>query len=325
MRTKIEISYKTIVFTVIFLLFLWLLNQVREIIFWIFIGFILMTAFKPWADYFEKWRIPRPLSVLVIYILFLGIIAYIATAVLPPLITQSAHLIQSLPAYIKSVLPFIQIDVQTLTQQIAPLGENIFKVTIGVFSNIIALFTIFMISFYMIIERKYLESHLADFLGAEGARQIVIIIKKIEEKLGAWVRGQLLLAFAIGLFTFIGLTILGIPFTLPLSILAGILEIVPFIGPIISAIPAILVALTFSPLLALTTAAAYFVIQQLEAHIVVPLVMKKAVGIPPLMTIISLMIGAKLAGISGALLAIPVVLVIETIIVEYTRLKKVGE
>ena len=284
-----------------------------------------MTAFKPWADYFEKWRIPRPLSVLVIYILFLGIIAYIATAVLPPLITQSAHLIQSLPAYIKSVLPFIQIDVQTLTQQIAPLGENIFKVTIGVFSNIIALFTIFMISFYMIIERKYLESHLADFLGAEGARQIVIIIKKIEEKLGAWVRGQLLLAFAIGLFTFIGLTILGIPFTLPLSILAGILEIVPFIGPIISAIPAILVALTFSPLLALTTAAAYFVIQQLEAHIVVPLVMKKAVGIPPLMTIISLMIGAKLAGISGALLAIPVVLVIETIIVEYTRLKKVGE
>lgn len=284
-----------------------------------------MTAFKPWADYFERWHIPRPVSVIIIYILIIGLLSYVITSVIPPLITQSIHLAQNLPAYIKSVLPFIQIDVQTLTQQIAPLGENIFKVTIGVFSNIIALFTIFMISFYMIVERKYLESHLADFLGAEGARQIVIIIKKSEEKLGAWVRGQLLLAFAIGLFTFIGLTILGIPFTLPLSILAGILEIVPFIGPIISAIPAILVALTFSPLLALTTAAAYFVIQQLEAHIVVPLVMKKTVGIPPLMTIISLMIGGKLAGISGALLAIPVVLVIETIIVEYTKLKKVGE
>ena len=158
-------------------------------------------------------------------------------------------------------------------------------------------------------------------MGDEAAKKVMTIWLKVEERLGAWVRGQVTLAFTIGLSTFFGLTLLGIPYTFPLAILAGLLEIVPIIGPIIAAIPAILVAFTISPLLALATAALYFIIQQVEANLVVPLVMRKAVGLPPLVTIIGLMIGGKLGGIGGAILAIPIFVTLETIIKEYFALK----
>lgn len=320
--TKVEISHRTIVFTVFFLLFLWFLYQIREIIFLVFVAFILMSAFKPWADFLEKYRVPRIVSVLVIYITIIFGIGYGASSILPSLVTQSIHLGENLPDYLKSVVPFLKIDQQIITQQIAPLGENVLKVTIGVFTNIITLFTLIIISFYLLIERKNLQRYLSSLTSEEKVKIWIGIVGKIEEQLGAWVRGQMMLALTIGIATYIGLSIIGIPFTLSLAILAGILEIVPIIGPIISAIPAILVALTASPFLALVTVAVYFIIQQAESHLVVPFVMRKTVGLPPLVTIISLMVGGKIAGIGGALLVIPMVVTAATLVSEYIKLRE---
>lgn len=322
MTNKVEISHKTIVFTVLFLILLWLLVQIREIIFLVYISFILMSAFKPLADFLEKIHIPRVFSVLAIYILVITTLGFAGSSVIPLLVSQSIHLAEKMPQYIGSVLPFIKIDEQIISQQIAPLGQNLLKVTIGLFSNVITLFSIIVISFYLLIERQHLEKQLASFMGEEGAKKIMLIIIKIEERLGSWVRGQLMMGITIGLATFIGLSLMGLPYTLALAIFAGILEIVPIIGPIISAIPAIFVAITISPVLAVMTVILYFLIQQVEAHLVVPMVMQKAVGLHPLVTIIALMIGANLSGIGGALLAVPVVVTIESIFSEYLKLKE---
>lgn len=322
MTNKVEISHKTIIFTVLLIILLWLLIQIREIIFLVFIAFILMSAFKPLADFFEKIHIPRVFSVLVIYILIVAFLGFAGSSIIPLLISQSVHLAEKMPDYIGTVLPFISIDGKIITQQIAPLGENLVKVTIGLFSNLITLFTVIVISFYLLIERQRLEKQLANFMGAEGAKKIMLIIVKIEERLGAWVRGQLMMALTIGLATFIGLSLIGLPYSLALSIFAGILEIIPIIGPIISAIPAIFVAVTISPFLAVMTIVLYFLIQQTEAHLIVPMVIKRAVGLHPLVTIIALMIGATLSGIGGALLAVPVVVTVEVILSEYLRFKE---
>lgn len=324
MPTKIEVSHRTIIFTVLFLLSLWFLYQIKEIIFLVIVAFILMTAFKPWADLLEKIHVPRIFSVLIIYIVLILTITFAASSILPSLVSQTIHLGENFPSYLKSVVPFLKIDYQLLTAQVAPIGENVLKVTIGVFSNIITLFTLIIISFYLLIERKHLASYLAHITTQERAKKWENVITKIEEGLGAWVRGQMVLAITIGIATFIGLSIIGIPYALSLAILAGTLEIVPFIGPIISAIPAILVALTSSPLLALITVLIYFIIQQAEAHLIVPLVMRKSVGLPPLVTIISLLIGAKIAGIGGALLSIPLVVAGTTFLKEYIKLKESG-
>lgn len=322
MPQKIEISHKTIIFTVLFLILLWLVVEIREIIFLIFVSFILMSAFKPVIEMFEKMNISRVLSVIVIYLILLASLAFMGSSVLPSLITQTIHLGNKLPEYLSTVLPVVKIDAQMITSQVGPLGENILKVTIGLFSNIITIFTIFVVSFYFLLERQYLAEHLSSFFGKEQAAITIRIMEKVEEKLGAWVRGQLLLGLTIWLFTFVGLSLMGIPYVLSLSIFAGIMEIVPIIGPIISAVPAILVALTISPVLALGTVALFFAVQQVEAHLVVPMVMKRAVGLPPVVSIIALLVGAKLGGIMGALLSVPVLLTLTTVLTEYLHSKE---
>lgn len=323
MPTKVEISYKTIIFTVLFLLALWIVYQILDIILLVFVSFILMAALRPWAEYLRKYSIPGPLSVLLIYVLFLILLVFAGSSIVPPLVTQTAHLLENLPGYVSSVLPFIKIDFQMLVSQVAPYSENLVKVTVGLFSNIVTVFTVFVISFYLILERRNLGMHLINFMGEKGADRLLSIVRRVEVRLGAWIRGQIALMFSIGLATYIGLTLIGIPYVLPLAIIAGFLEIVPTVGPIISAIPAILVALTISPLLALATAVLYFVIQQLENQLIVPLVMKRVVGLPPLVTLLSLMIGAKLAGIGGAILAVPIFVAIETVVSEYIKLKEI--
>lgn len=322
MSNKIEISHKTIIFTVLFLVFLWFIFQIKQIIFWIFIAFILMSALKPIVESLEKLRIPRILSILIVYLLLIATIIITGSSIVPPMVIQTIHLIDRLPNYLQVALPFIQLDPKAFIGQIAPLSESIVRVTVSVFSNIIVLLTILVLSIYMLIERKKLDTFLSKFLKEESIPSILRIIVRVEERLGAWVRGQIVLGLAIGLMTFVGLMILNLPYVLPLAIIAGFLEIVPNIGPVISGIPAVLIALTISPLVALATIAVYFLIHQFENHIIVPLVMNKVVGLPPLVTIVAMLIGAKLAGIGGMLLAIPIVVSSETIITEWLKMKE---
>lgn len=114
---------------------------------------------------------------------------------------------------------------------------------------------------------------------------------------------------------YIGLFFLGIEFAIPLAVLAGLLEMVPTVGPILSAVPAILVAFSHSPVLALSVLALYIIVQQVENNILVPLIMKRSVGLSPVLTILALMIGGRFAGIAGAILAVPILLTIQEIIV----------
>jgi len=137
--------------------------------------------------------------------------------------------------------------------------------------------------------------------------------------LGSWARGEIILMFFVGLLIYIGLLILGIPFALPLAIIAGILEIVPVLGPNIAAIPAIVIGLTISPLMALAVAALCFLVQQLENYLLVPRIMEKSVGVNPIITLISLTIGYKMMGIVGIILSIPLFLTIKILVKEYFK------
>ena len=174
----------------------------------------------------------------------------------------------------------------------------------------------------MLLEKEKLETRLASLFGSKEER-VKLLIVKIEEKLGAWLQGQLILSLVIGILSYIGLTLLNIPYALPLAMIAGIMEVIPVIGPIISALPAIFLALTISPFLSIAVAVMYLVIQQLENNLIVPQVMKRAVGLNPLIVILAIAIGSRLLGIAGALLAVPLAVVIQIIAAEIIEEKKI--
>jgi predicted PurR-regulated permease PerM len=175
-----------------------------------------------------------------------------------------------------------------------------------------------VLTFYLLIERQRLDDLIVQFSFGKQVKAMRIV-NKAEEKLGGWLRGQIALSFIIGLGAFVLLSILNVPYALPLAVLAGMMEVVPVIGPIVSAIPAILIAYISAPFTAIWVAVGYFVIQQLENHLVVPQVMKYSVGLNPLVVILAVAIGGRLLGISGALLAVPITVVVQIIIEEFLR------
>jgi predicted PurR-regulated permease PerM len=314
MFRKIEISVQTILFTVALIAGIWLILQIKDILFLVFIAFLLMTAIYPMVMWLDRLKIPRAISTLLIYFVVLGSLGVIVGSAVPAFVIQSTKLAATLPGTAARVFPYWNIDFQTISGQIAPLSANVLSLTLGIFSNILTTFMVLIITFYFILERRHAEATLTGFLGEATGRKVTELIRITERRLGAWVRGELLLMIFIGVLTYIGLILLHIEFALPLAIIAGLLEIVPMIGPIISSVPAVLVALAISPVLALSVAALYIVVQQLESNIFVPIVMKRSVGLSPLVTILALMIGGRLGGIGGAVLAVPSVLVLQVIL-----------
>jgi len=313
---RVEITQKTIIFAVLFILGLLFLFQIRYLALFIFIALILMSALSPLVDHLEKYRVPRGLSTIVLYILLWSFISFSVASLVPPLVEQSANFLTRLPQDVERITQG-RFDVSIFEPQLASLPQNIFKIIVGAFNNVVSLFTLMVIVYYLILERKNLHKYLLFLFGNNGREERAeAFINQLEKKLGGWVRGQLLLMLFVGLLSYVGLVFLGIEFAIPLAFLAAILEIVPSIGPTLSAVPAILVALGSSPVLALAVAALYFVIQQVENNFLVPKVMSKAVGLSPLVVIVALLVGLKLAGLAGAVLAIPAVLLIEIIVAD---------
>ncbi|MDP3955011.1 MAG: AI-2E family transporter [bacterium] len=328
MPRKVEISHKTIVFTVLFLLALWLVFQLRQIILVVFVAVILMSALNPTVDRLEKTRLPRWLAILFLYILLFAGFGLALSSIIPPLVDQTGNFVNRIILYLREVNLFgidFKTSIPQLSSQIGLLSSDILRVTVGIFSNLTSLFFVLVVTFYLLLERKKLDRYLLVLFGEGGEKKADEFVDKIENRLGSWVRGQLILMTIIGVMTYIGLRLLGIEFALPLAILAAFLELVPTIGPVVSAIPAILVALTISPVMALAVTALYFLIQQLEGSVIAPKIMQKAVGVNPLMVILSLAVGFKLAGVAGAVLAVPIVLVLQVIVSEmsfWDRFKK---
>ncbi len=311
---RVELSQKSIIFTILFILGLLFLYQIRNIALFIFIALILMSAFNPLVDRLEKYRVPRGLSTIVLYILLWSFISFSVASLVPSLVEQSANFLARLPQDVERITQG-RFDVSIFEPQLASLPQNVLKIVVGAFNNVINLFTLMVIVYYLILERKNLHKYLLFFFGNNGREaRAEAFINQLEKKLGGWVRGQLLLMLFVGLLSYVGLLFLGVEFAIPLAFLAAILEIIPSVGPTLSAVPAILVALGTSPVLALAVAALYFVIQQVENNFLVPKVMSKAVGLSPLVVIIALLIGLKLAGLAGAVLAIPAVLLIEIVV-----------
>ncbi len=328
MPRKIEISHRTIIFTVIFLLVLWLLYFLRGVLILLFLALILMAALNPLVDRLERWRLPRALAIAVIYLLIFGVIGLAIWGVIPPLVSQTQNLVSRFPSYLES-LRWLGVDKQVvynqlnqLTEKLGVISSGIIKTFVGFFQNLINIVVLLVISFYLLLERKNLGSYLLRFFGDNAEKTGMKVMDQIERRLGGWVRAEILLMIIIGLLTFIGLSLLGIDYALPLAIFAGLLEIIPTIGPFISAIPAVLVGLIISPLMALAVAALYFLVQQIENNFIVPQLMAKECGINPLITIIALIAGFKLGGVIGAILAVPVILLIEIILSEVSASEK---
>src|SRR3989344_4084606 len=305
---KIEISHRTIVFIIAFLALLWALYQIRGVILLAFIGVILMSALNPGVDWLERWRVPRVVTILLFYILIIAGVSGVVAILIPPLVEQTSKLIAVTPQLL-SRWGWLRVDSTVLIQQLGSVPSNVLRLAVGAVNNVIVVFTLLVFTFYLMMERRNLKHHLRVAFGSDGEAKAEKFVDDIERELGRWIRGQLFNMTLVGILCYLGLRLLGVEFALPLAIRAGLFEIIPNLGPIVSAIPAMIIALSTNPTLAVGVAALYFAVQQLQAQVITPNVMRHAVGFNPLATMIALIGGYALAGVAGTILSIPTILV----------------
>lgn len=313
---RIEITSRTILNTIFYLVGFWLLYEVRSIVVTIFVAFILMTAISPIVKAAKKIKIPTLAVVLALFASLIALFTTLVVSLVPAIMVETSGLIQNFPHYLAGFNQkwSLTIDQGIFTNQLSSIPSNILHFAAGTFSNIILIMAVFFMTYYLSEERTRLHHYLKHFFrGEDQEERAERLVNDVEIRVGGWVRGELLLMTIIGIMSFIGLTILRIPYALPLAILAGLLEAVPSIGPTISAIPAIILGLSISPLTGFGALAMAIIIQQSENNLIVPRVMQHVVGVRPIVTIVVLMTGFTLGGVIGAVLAMPVFLALTSV------------
>lgn len=320
---KVEVSFKTILYTIFLILSLIILWQIKDLVFSLFIAFIIAGALKPVADRLERYRIPRTLGVIFVYLLFILLIFNAFALIIPPLAIEMIHLFKNLPNIIKSTFPEFtkSLNFDFLSQYLPGITNQTFGFIRDIFSNVVFVTSTLFFGFYMTVEKNLTEKLLGNFFKQKDIKRVSFIIEKAERRTSAWFWGEALLMFVVGIMSYIGLNLIGVKYALALAVLAGLLEVIPTLGPIMSAIPAILIGLSHSALLAVLALAVCFVVQQLENNLIVPIIMKRVVGIHPVVIMTALIVGGKLAGIIGVLLSVPAIIFVEAVIIEIKKQK----
>ena len=314
----IEFSPKTVLWVIATVVALWLVITIKEVLVILFLSYIFAAAINPFVNRLERRKIPRVLAIFSMYILIIAFVALFVEIVVPPLANQISQLVQDSGKYVDKLNSFTQSINPTFREKfidiVGNVGNSFTSVNtgdlvgkaFGVFSGALALVAVLAISFYLLLQKDGVEKALAFLLPPKYHQKSFNISRKIEVKMSSWVRGQLFLALIIFIVNYIALSVLKVDMALTLALLSGLLEMLPIIGPIVAGTAAALVALTISPLLAIIVAAWYILVQQLEAHFLVPQVMKKSVGLNPILVIVALLVGGKVMGIWGVLIAVPI-------------------
>lgn len=268
-----------------------------------------MAAIHPSVAFLEQKKWPRILSVSVIYLIIIAVVLLIILPILPFFVSQVQNLFVNFPIYFEKAGQTLGLNIAysnfDLSSYFENISSNIIFITSTLFGGLFSFFTIIVISFYLVLYHDQFERSITHMFPKEDREKTRIVFSEIENSLGKWVRGQLILSLSVALITWAFLELIGIKYAIPLAFITGLLEIIPMIGPILGAIPAIIVALTISPSLAIATAAGYLIIQTIENNVLVPKIMQSAVGLNPVVTIIAILIGGTLLGIWGALIAVP--------------------
>lgn len=287
-----------------------------------------MASMLPMVDYLKKRKIPKVFAVIIPYFSVVLFILLLIVPLIPFFTGQIEELLLKFPIYLDNSAKVLGIHLEAnainnyLNSQVNEMSKSVFQVTSKVFGGLFSIITVFVVSFYMLMYHDKFKKFIASMFPKKDHDKVLETVGLVNEKLGSWLQGQMFLCLAIGSISGIALTLLGIPYALPLALIAGLLEAIPTLGPILSAIPAVIVAMTISPTMALIIILTYILIQMFENQFLVPKVMERAVGLNPVIVILGVSMGAKLLGVIGALLAIPFISLIIVIYKSIENQKK---
>ncbi|OGC62908.1 hypothetical protein A2264_03450, partial [candidate division WWE3 bacterium RIFOXYA2_FULL_46_9] len=315
MDKNLVISIRTIFLTALMVVAGLIIYRLSAVFSTLLLALFISLAIESGIKYLMKmtfWNRPvsRGLAVLVSYALFVLVAAFILLVVLPPVLNQGRVLLLSLAQIIQEyqIPGASEITFTDLLPTTTSVSNGVVSITVFLFSNIFSVFSLLVLSIYMSLDWENLKRKLYDILPDKIEVEVRGAIEEIEISIGHWVKGEALLMFVVGLFSFLGLQILGVKFALALGIVAGLLEVVPMIGPVIAAILSAIIGFSVSNFQGIGVLALFTIIQQMENSFLVPKIMEKVSGFSPLAILVALLVGGELFGLLGAITAVPLMM-----------------
>jgi predicted PurR-regulated permease PerM len=319
----------------------WLL---RDLVLLVLTAIVIASAIEPWIAFFIRRHIPRFVAALLVYIIVFGSVFSILYFFFPPIISDAANFLSAMPRYLDTInvtTPFSTItnttgvvgsqsQAQSFIQTLISLqsvftssSASILQLFVTFFGGIFSLVLVIVLSFYFALQDTGVDDFLRLVMPVAYEEYSVDLWKRAQKKIGLWMQGQVLLSVIVGILVYLGLLIIGIPYALLLSVFTAIAEIIPVFGSLIAGTVAVIVAYSDGGVsLGLIVAGLYVVVNQFESNLIYPLIVKKIVGIPPLLVIVALIAGYTLAGFLGVLLSVPVAAVVLELITDFDKRKR---
>jgi predicted PurR-regulated permease PerM len=328
------------------LLLFWIITQVQLVLVLGLLALLLGTILEGPVRFLQKQRFPRPAAILAVYVVILGALALLIVAIAPGISDQVSEFTDDAPGQLRNLrddwaasdndllsgpgvsvvdraIEMIEGDEQVNVSQ--NTIERAIPVVTNITGGLVSTVTLLVMTFYYLLEKRLLRGLILDALSPRVRDRVDGLWTEVENKVGRWMRGQLLLCLIIGTIATVSYGIIGLDFWPLLGLWAGLTEIIPIIGPWIGGIPAVLIALTMSWQLALTTVIIIVAMQTLENWVLVPRVMKGAVGLTPLTVFVAILAGTQFMGVVGAVLAIPIAATIQVILTDFLERRSVRD
>ncbi|MDO8442926.1 MAG: AI-2E family transporter [bacterium] len=329
-KVQLEVSWSSLWRVVFVFLIAYFFYLAKDIVLAVLLSIVISSALDPLISGLEKRRIPRVLSTLGIFIILILLIAILLYIILPVTLTEINVFIETMAGADIPVL-----GLEKLTEASSAFSESIGRLASVLFSGGASLFDTlskflggislfimsFVLSFYLTVDRDGVEKLLRAVLPPSYEEQILSIYFRTRYKIGKWLEGQILLSLSVGVAVFIGLSLLGVKYSLVLAILAAVLELVPFVGPIIGGAIAVLFALSQSQAIAIYVLIFFVVVQKLEGTLLVPTFMRLTTSLNPAVVLIAILLGGQLAGIIGFILAVPGAVLVQEVINHWSEVK----
>lgn len=335
-----DIPAMTVVRTTVIILLFWVLfnfiNQISSILILFFVSFLFAAALDPLVGSLQKKKIPRSVSVLVIYLIIFVLFGVLLANLVPIIAEQALSIGQDVGSFVEHIsknggsnLPFFELfqpyfqqfyeavdlsaaagQLQTTLQALATQLKNI---SIGLLNVILVL----VLTFFMTVEEKSLERFYISLFPSRYNQYISSRLETIKQKVGYWLRGQILVSFIAIILSYIGLIIFNVHYALTLAILSGIFMIIPGIGRMFALIFSLPIIYNQSPTLALWVSIYYIVIQQIELNVIIPYIMNRAVGLSPIIIIFATLVGYQYLDVLGLVLSIPIATMVAIFVKDY--------
>jgi len=311
-------------------LFVWIIFVAQDVFVALFLAIVIAAALDPLVSYLEKHRIPRILGTLLIYIFLIAVLGVLLYSIVPAVISETSVMLANFQSASSSLTPFLNVSdvLQQINNNLGQMVQvlfggaaSIFDISSRFLGGIVFGLSVFVFSFYLTISHDGVKKFLITILPTTYEAGALKLYKRVRRKIGRWLQGQLILSLLVGLAVFIGLELLQVRYSLLLGLLAAVMELIPYVGPIFSGSVAVLIGLTVSAELALYTLILFILIQQLENHILVPAVMSKTTTLNPVVVIAAILIGAKIFGFAGIILAVPAAVLIQELINDWSEKK----